>query len=747
VSDLKVSLVLQLKNLLGRRLKDVRGDVRGLKKDVEGLSSGTKAAAGNLTVLAGLSRVALAIGGIGGAMKLTAGNAISFEKAMAQVRKKVDGADDPVVYAAIEAEVKRMALAYGIAQTEMAQLVAEAGASGVAVKDLAQFMNVAAKAAVGWDMSAQDAAQALAQIKAGAQLTTAEIAELADKINYLGDSSAAKERDIVDMFQRASEAARAAGSDTNTTLAFLTGARSMGVAPEVAARWFGAFTSKLVNPTKKGTEALKGLGLSFDKVKEGMEIKPFETMVDVLDRLKDSAKRAEFAKDLFGQEWFDETLRVAGGLKEVQKAYTGLQNPANFRGSLDKGLKIELATTAKQLDRLKVLVSDIGDRLGRWALPPINAAIEKLIGLMDRLSGVTEYDKQKRAADQTMKAVADFELGAADKRKQAEKLDADARTTRDRKDRATLEARAKRAREEAEKLQQQADDARELGRAGALTALSGRSEKQNPNDTVAKVGRAVSSALNDPLSDPEDGETADRLLHRLNALNYARKKPELQDRQFQDRIRAAEQVLRDRLVLSGGNVDNTDAAREAAETTRRAREITRLKAEIEQKRTSLANIPGSNPFGSNSQREKSAGRRQALEADIRALQLQLQELEGTADKTGAAVRDKLTLDLTSQGANAGVSWAAGLRSAAPAVAAAVAELRAPILTPAAPIGGAGRPATGGGARTPSVAPSVQVGGITINGASDPERTARLVERRLASAVRSGLTGAHHDGVV
>lgn len=756
MSDLKVSLILQLKNLLKGGIGQARNDIKGLKTDVDGLARSSAKIGGTSTILAGLSRATLAIGGLGGAMALTTGKAISFEKAMADVRKKVDGADDPVVYAMIEAEVKRMALAYGIAQNEMAQLVAEAGASGIAVKDLSQFMNVAAKAAVGWDMSAQQAAQTLAQIKAGAQLTTTEISDLADMINYLGDSSAAKERDIVDMFQRSSEAAKAAGSDTRTTLAFLTGARSMGVAPEVGARWFGAFTSKLIAPTKKGIEALKGLGLSLDGVKKGMETKPFETMVKVLEKLKDSAKRAEFAKDLFGQEWFDETLRVAGGLNEVKKAYSGLQNTANWRGSLNKGLQVQLNTTANHLDRLKVLVSDIGDRLGRWALPPINAGIEKLIALMDRLKGVTEYDRQRREADEAAKVLADYEAAAQQKKRQADVLTADAKTARNPKDKKTLLARAKRLRDEQEVLQQQADDAREVARARALTAVSGRAEKQQePNDLIKKGKDLLDKKLGDPFSDIGPNDTVETMRHRLNALNYAAKKPELQAEKFQNQIKRSMGILRDHYQMAGGKWADTDAGKDEAAASKRREDIAKLNAEIEATRTKLANLPPVNPFGSKESRERLGAKREALEAELTALKAKLAEISGEAEKTGAAIKDKLSMDLSGEGARAGASYAAGLAGSAPAVSAAAESLAtlvknairpaASISPPAAPLGGGSRPLTGGSAAGPRSA-NVQVAAIHIHGVSDPDRAAKKAVAELAGSLRSTLSGAHHDGV-
>jgi len=755
MSDLKVSLVLQLKNLLGRGIGQIRGDLRGLKSEVQGLSSmrGPNAAgldrygrsareaalamrqlkreqailgaahgagrapgaaragaASTNLLLAGSAKMAGGLGvgyGMWRLLSEAARQAINFDAAVAEIRKKVDGVEDKKVLEQVIEDVKRMSAAYGIAQTEMAGLVAEAGASGIAVKDLSQFMNLAAKASVGWDMSAREVSQVLAQIKAGSQMTVSEMKDFADMVNYLGDSSAAKERDIVEMFQRSGEAAKAAGVDMKSTLAFLTGARSMGIQTEIGGRFFGAFTSKMVNPTKKGAAALKELGLSADGVKKGMETKPFETMITVLDKLRSSARRAEFAKELFGAEWFDEALRVAGGIKEVKRAYEGLQNSANWRGSLNKGLDIQLSTTKSHLDRLKALAGDVGDRLSKWALPPLNAGIEKLIGLTEKLLGRTPDAKTGEDRDLAMKAVSDYETGAQAKDRSAEELEASAKTTKNRKDRKTLQDRAARERQEAEELRQRADDARETGR--AFSRMSGRVTEEREAEEIRKRLAEEKYKLDyktgggRKFSSPEEKEQYEAIKKRIVEHDEAQKP-----------------------------------------TPPQGRDLGVIRGEIDAAKTRVSELQNKLATGGGGRGAF------ALEEQLKAARFRLAELEAEAAKAGAAIKDKLSMDLSAEGNRAAASFAQGFSAGTgPALAAAqafAASLRATVSMPAAPVGGGGRPATGGGASAPAKAPIVQVGGISIQGAADPEATARAVERRLASAVRSGLSGAHHDGV-
>lgn len=748
MSDLKVSLVLQLKNLLGRGIGQVRGELRGLKSEAQGLSSmrgpnvagldrygrSAREAAGALrqlkreqtilgagkvaggaagnTVLAGAGRAAIALGGyygVRGAVRATVGQSISFEKAMAQVRKKVD-APDEAGFQRLEQTINRIATDYGLARAQVAELTAEAGASGIAFQDLERFMRMTAKAAVAWDMSPQEASQKLAEIKTGTQLTIAEIERLAEKINGLGDNSAAKERDIVEMFGRAGAAAKAAGVNFDVSLAALTAVRSTGLQPEIAARWFSAFTGGLrtiEEGKEKAQEGLKLLGLDAKKVAKGMKTDALGTILDIFDRLQKSPEAATAAIKVFGKEWWDETSRAAQALPELKKQLEYLKS-GKWQGSLDKTLGIELQTTANHLERLKSLTGEIGDRMGRWALPPINNAIEGLIKKYDELkermeqrekpkdpnAPTAEKYMKKHAAEREARGpgwddwLGEFLFGKKltkdGARKQSETLGGTA---------ADAEALAKKQGDEAALLRIQAQNAMKKEDRARLNIEAGKKEEEaRANEELAvRSRRAAGQAAGRDMTNIEGG------LQQI-------------DDPYSGRLQKVEKI-------------NSDIA-----TT---------KSKISELQGKLASGGGV--------RETIA-----LQAQLNAAKLKLEELEEQAAKAGAAIKDKLSMDLSAEGTRAAASFAQGFSAGTgPALAAAqafAASLRATVSTPAAPIGGGGRPATGGGASAPAKAPTVQVGGITVNGANDPEATARAVERRLAAAVRSGLTGAHHDGV-
>lgn len=351
-------------------------------------------AAGGSTILATGATALKAVGGLyvaRTAMRATVGEAIGFEKAWAEVIKKVNDAPNPEAMRQLQRTVAKTAIDLGLPRQGLAELTAEAGAAGIKFGDLERYVRLAAKASIGWDMAPRDAAQKLAEIKTAGQYTIAEMDTLADKINALGDNSAAKEADIVEMMQRAAAPAKAAGVDTDTSLAALTALRSGGMQAEIAARFFGAFTSKLATAEGGGkkakgiAEGFEMLGLTVAKVSAGMKRDAGGTMIDILDRLAKHAEPVKVATKMMGAEWWDELARFSQSAPEFRKQLDFLKDPKNFSGSLGGNLTVQLSTTANHLERLKALTGDIGDRMGRWALPGINAGIETAIKQVDEL--------------------------------------------------------------------------------------------------------------------------------------------------------------------------------------------------------------------------------------------------------------------------------------------------------------------------------------------------------------------------
>lgn len=323
--------------------------------------------------------------------------AIAYEKAFADVKKKVN-LDPGETWGDLEATMNKVSRAIGISRENTAALTAQAGQAGIQYKDLAEFIMLAAKTSSAWDIQPKEASERLAKVKAQTQWNNKELEEFADKVNALGDQSASAEKDIAEMFQRAAGSAKAAGVDFDTSLGITTALNSIGMAEETASRFFNAFSSKLRTASDqpdKAAEGYKKLGLTVKQVEAGMKTDAAKTILDILDRLEKHPDKASVATKLFGQEWWDEAARAGQALPEIRKNLEMLKS-GSWKGSLQKNLEIDLATTQNKLERTKVLVSEIGDRMGRWTLPPLNAALQAIIDKYDALAERFKKDDDAR---------------------------------------------------------------------------------------------------------------------------------------------------------------------------------------------------------------------------------------------------------------------------------------------------------------------------------------------------------------
>lgn len=384
----------------------LRAELRGVKqqsvggqgRDGQGRFTGGAGGAGS-TLLPGTRGMLggyLGIQAARASARGTVGQSVSFEKAMADVIKKVD-LPEGQTQADLEKMITGSAIKFGRSREQIAGLAAELGAAGVGYTDLGRAIAQATRASVAWDMTPSETGESLAKIRTQHQMSLDQLDEFIDKVNALADTSASKERDIVEMFQRAAAGAKVADVDRDPSLAFLTAMNAGGMQPEIAARGFGAMVSKLRTAKssggKKMAEGLKMLGLTPGQVEKGMKTDSLKTLIDLMGRFEKSSDKAAVAVKMFGEGWWDEFSRMVQSAPEIAKNLRLLKDTSKWKGSSDKTLAIELETTDNHLKRLAALATDVGDRLGRWALPPINAAIEQLIAGMDALD--------KRAADKT----------------------------------------------------------------------------------------------------------------------------------------------------------------------------------------------------------------------------------------------------------------------------------------------------------------------------------------------------------
>ena len=125
----------------------------------------------------------------------------AFESAMGDVTKVVDF-PTPQAFKDFQAALVEMSKTVPLSVNGLAQIAAAAGQAGIAGDDLIPFTEAAAKIGVAFDISADQAGEALAKLRTALGLSTPEAVLLTDAMNELSNAQASSAAEILDVVRR-----------------------------------------------------------------------------------------------------------------------------------------------------------------------------------------------------------------------------------------------------------------------------------------------------------------------------------------------------------------------------------------------------------------------------------------------------------------------------------------------------------------------------------------------------------------
>ncbi len=268
-----------------------------------------------------------------------------------------------------------------LSAAELAQITASGGQLGIAAKDLAIFTDTVAKMATAFDMSAEEAGEAIAKLSNIYQIEIGEMANIGDAINHISDNTAAKAKEIVPTLNRIGGTARQFGLTAVEAGALASSFISLGKAPEKAGTAINAMLSKLQTASKQGGnfqkafQVLKINAQEFEKAigknAQGTLLKFLETVAKL-----DKQERSSVLFDLFGLEYQDDIALLTGSLDEYRKSLRLINE--EYHGSMQREFKNRANTKANNLQLLKNSIAEVGMNLGYVLLPPLNFTVNLL---------------------------------------------------------------------------------------------------------------------------------------------------------------------------------------------------------------------------------------------------------------------------------------------------------------------------------------------------------------------------------
>lgn len=307
--------------------------------------------------------------------------AIQFESAMADVNKVVDQTAQQSQE--MSKEILEMSRTIPMGASALAQIVAAGGQSGIARQDLLKFTETAAKMGVAFDISADEAGQAMAELRSAFKLNQTQVTTLADQINYLGNTTPAAAKNILEIVQRIGPLGEVGGYASSSIAALGATLRGMGVQNEIAATGIKNMMLALVageSATKGQIGAYEELGLSYSQVAKDMQKDANGTTLMVLEKIAslEKYKQAAVMSDLFGKESLGAIAPLLTNMSALENNLKAVGNATLYAGSMQKEFASRSATTENNLQLLRNKVSALGITAGTVLLPGINMAADAL---------------------------------------------------------------------------------------------------------------------------------------------------------------------------------------------------------------------------------------------------------------------------------------------------------------------------------------------------------------------------------
>ena len=319
--------------------------------------------------------------------------AMEFETAMSGVKKVVDGTPEQIQ--ALSAQIQQMSIDMGMTTDAIAEIAAQGGQLGIPIEKLGEFTKMAGEMSVAFGMTAEDAGDAAAKIANVFGIPIEEVGKLGDAINTLGNTSAAKESEIVDVMQRIGGQAKQFGLATEQAAALSAAFISLGKSPEVAGTAINALLTKLQTANVQSDdfkEALAGIGINANKLADDINANPQQALSNFLKTLSemDKQQRSVTTFKLFGQEYVDDVNALVGGLDTYNKALDSVKDKSATAGAMQKEFNAKMDSSAQSIEQAKQSINVLAQTVGKELLPVVSLGAKAVGGLAQGIGDFAE---------------------------------------------------------------------------------------------------------------------------------------------------------------------------------------------------------------------------------------------------------------------------------------------------------------------------------------------------------------------
>ncbi|NQO74796.1 phage tail tape measure protein [Streptococcus suis] len=341
-----------------------------------------------------------------GGMTLSAKAAMDFESAFAGVKKTVDETRD-WSYERLSNEIRKMSQELPASAVEISKVAEAAGQLGINTEDIISFTRVMIDMGESTNMSAEEAAVALAKFKNITGMPTEDFKKLGNVIVQLGNNMATTEQDIVDMGLRLASSGKLAGLTEAQIMALAATLSSVGMEAEAGGSAMSRVMQKMNTAVAEGEEALDKFaavaGMSAEEFAAKWKTEPQNAIVDFLNGLRrikeEGGDVTQTLKNMKISNIRDiDSLQRLAGAGELLAKTLGMANKEWASGNaLQTEAQKRYETTESKLKMARNKLNDIAITLGGPLLDAFLDVLDASEPLIDDVAslakGFAELDK------------------------------------------------------------------------------------------------------------------------------------------------------------------------------------------------------------------------------------------------------------------------------------------------------------------------------------------------------------------
>lgn len=318
--------------------------------------------------------------------------AIQFESTMADVRKVVDF-DTPQQFQQMSRDILELSKNIPMTADGLGQIVAAGGQSGIARDELVSFAEEAAKMGVAFDITADQAGTMMAQWRTAFKMGQSDVVALADKINYLGNTTAASAPQISDVITRVGPLGEVGGVASGEIAALGASLVGAGINSDVAATGIKNLILAMASgesATKTQQEAFASLGIDTVELAQRMQTDAKGAILDVLQSISrlDKASQASTLQNIFGKESLGAIAPLLSNLDGLRSNFDKVADASKYTGSMEQEFSTRSKTTANSLQLMNNRLDAAEIAIGQGLLPVVTPVAEAVGTLANVIGNV-----------------------------------------------------------------------------------------------------------------------------------------------------------------------------------------------------------------------------------------------------------------------------------------------------------------------------------------------------------------------